>query len=707
MSLARLKITWQIAVNLLGRVLTKRGVFVDFKKSFCIVLFIFANASISKAASLSELLSIEEAPSRVRKIITNTIAKARVDVGLELIDTELIDGLNVNGKYRYEVGPSLVPNFYQRTDRYILNFNLNPSDVLDDEDVPVGFGISRNSEVTFIRSFPCGEEFEPKVGNNLIKKCQSKAFLAIPPYKLSHIPYSSKNAKALQTGDFVSFQTNLNLAVSKSAMVPLSGMLSLSAYAFYLIQGDFTVHAFKLDAKRIRVKFFAQRARAKGGGISVNAAYDVNIFGVNLVDKLIEKGFGKMFHIQPLDISSARAISDLLVLDYIFDLNNPEAANVYDQIMGANLFKVNHLKIANPFDGIEKIKKAAFRNLTVAEDLFEKYKNLPYDVRPVDRIFKATHMSDINSSSFRLGFNILRLEMGTVSAETKIESENENGSFDRYLYSTYSPYKKTKFLFGLDGTETITNANLLFSTDAKFKPTVFENLILSRDVNFRAVSEKEFRGVKAYLDELLPPKMNQHIQWKEWQYPETTNAFDRGFTNGRLRSHLYFKPTAARVIKFNSAIEAINMFQDYIKSFNRLPVSEPADPYMPETSRGLEKWLKDIELIGIRLYQSFGHGANGQDQYNSFLSLKEIPLFHEYGPGFLLKLIPEEQLSQHVSYFFMFGVNDQDTIYGEFGGLHTDRKFKNLEAVQNVINKRAFDMRLYLDEKGHTDLKNR
>jgi hypothetical protein len=63
-------------------------------------------------------------------------------------------------------------------------------------------------------------------------------------------------------------------------------------------------------------------------------------------------------------------------------------------------------------------------------------------------------------------------------------------------------------------------------------------------------------------------------------------------------------------------------------------------------------------------------------------------------------LIPENELSKHVAYNFVFGANGQPPITGNFGTMDDVRLQKSLESIQNEINDRSFDLRLYLDENG-------
>jgi hypothetical protein len=676
------------------------------KTKFFLGVFVFSVAALAQEKEgISKFFNPESAPNALQKAASNQLAKSHLGLGTDLIDLSTVAGVIFNFKIRSEVEPSTIPNVYQRTDRYTLNAGIRPFDLLDNNPAPFGFSLNRNTEVTFVRSFSCDPTNEPRAFGGYIAQCQKEAIKQLPPYKLSDIPYTSWNALKLKYGDFVSFRADLNLIVDKSMVSPLAGFFSLNAYSYYLIQGEFMVHTFKLKDNRIRVRFIAHRGRTAAGGIQVIP--DINrfhVFGVKILTRGIFSLTNKVLDLTPLDIGISKQMSDVFLVDYIFDLSKPGVVKVFDDIMGPNLVRLDLRKIANPISKFEEVAHASFKDLTPAEDMFQKDKDLPVLQRGVDRVFKGSNYAHVDASHVKIGFNFLKFESGTTSAETKVAAENDDGTKQHFLYSTYSPYFKTKYFFGVDGTEQYINASLLFETDDDYTPTQFSNLIMTRDTHFRAVSNSEFNSVKVYLRELLPPVMLKSVAWKEWNI-EKKNFFSRGAANGQLHSQIWIKASALTVIHIDSADKASHDFEDFIKSTGRLPTSQSISGMTAEagsvsSGRSLDNWFLDINTVGARLYEAFNPNMTPAQRYESFMALKNIPLFIEFGAGFLLRLIPENELSKHVAYNFVFGANGQPPITGNFGTMDDVRLQKSLESIQNEINDRSFDLRLYLDENG-------
>lgn len=94
------------------------------------------------------------APSAVASSLRNRIASLDVRLGVDLLEGEVIEGVNAAVRYRYQVEPSYKGDYHLRMDRWIMQANVNPGDLLGDYDLsPIGLNLHKGAEILFVRSF--------------------------------------------------------------------------------------------------------------------------------------------------------------------------------------------------------------------------------------------------------------------------------------------------------------------------------------------------------------------------------------------------------------------------------------------------------------------------------------------------------------------------------------------------------------------------
>ncbi|MGZ3809584.1 MAG: hypothetical protein ACXVCE_15985, partial [Bacteriovorax sp.] len=112
------------------------------------LIFIVPN---TQAAKLEDYLDRKE----IQKKIRETIANQDLDFDVSLGNLDLIDGINISSKYKYDVEASYINKFYTRVDKWDLSGAINVGEVLKDlVDIPFSFSVNKTSSFFFVRQFP-------------------------------------------------------------------------------------------------------------------------------------------------------------------------------------------------------------------------------------------------------------------------------------------------------------------------------------------------------------------------------------------------------------------------------------------------------------------------------------------------------------------------------------------------------------------------
>lgn len=641
---------------------------------FCLVILMASSAF----ANLDYLQ-----PATIATRLRNEIAKQKIAGDANLVNIDVFNGLSIAAKYHLQSEPSYVDGYYTRMDQYTFGADINPGDILSGLGVPLTFGIKRGTDIIFARQF----------------HSQKDSLLALP-YTFLNFPLTAERAREkLAVGDFVAFQTNLNLVVSLGASFTPTPIIQAGASVQYYISGQFMIHIFKMPNDHVRIKFIAIRGRGEGLGASAGVAGSLTVARIDVVNRLVNSAVHRWINFTPISLSVDQNINDLFMLDYVFDLRDPKAAAIYDAIM-LKKSRFKEAQTANPFASRNEIQKKLITDISDAEDLFQEDRSRPPAERRIDRVFKGSNSSSGNSTRFKIGLNILHIENGTSFSQNKVLSYDKNDQPRYFLLDTYSADKTFKFFFDLFGDSTTTTSNLLLNSTADWVPTDFVALTGARETRMKNVSRRDYRQVQEHVRSLIPSTEYSQIQWHDWD-------FSRGdLVNGYVKSEVLFQPEALQALPRMSTAEAYQLFANYVARFgspNVQPYFGENDP--EERNRSWqEKFDGDFRYIGRYFAIAFNPAYRAQDRYESFLKLKKFPIWEERGIGFILSLLPPENLSRLITYNFVFSAKGAPTISYQFGNFAEEALYRNLLYIQSVINNRSFDLRLYTGPNGELSL---
>lgn len=621
-------------------------------------------------------------PAKLTQAIKKEVAKQSIGANVNLVSADILDGVSAALKYRIQSEPSYVNGYYTRIDKYTFGVDINPGDIIEGLDVPVGFNINKNAEVIFARQF----------------KSQAESLKAIP-YTLKQLPLSAHTAiRELDPGDFVSLQTRLSFVVSLGASTPLATYLTLSGSTHAYVSGDFFIHVFKMPNNKIRVKLIGIHGNGGGANAQIGVGSGLKIFGFNYVDRKINK----WLDLTPLAVGVNRAKSDLFMVDYVFDLNDSTAANAYEELMTQKT-RFKDLSLLNPFESKQELKEQLLTDLSDVEEMSYADRNLPAQNRRVDRIFKGSNSSDTVSNSFRFGLNLLRFENGQAYAQNKIVEVDRNEQEKKYLLDTFSIVKKVKMFFGYFGDETTISTNLLFTSDNKWNPESFIALTMSREIKMKDVTKSDYREVQAHVRRILSEKEYSKIDWKQWDFSGGKRV------NGFFKNEIVFRPEALSAMPELTPDSAYKLLKAYLEKSEQ-PAGTPKNMSM-NYGEGMvhRNWVEayDMDMYYLASYLSvvFGSQYSPQERYQKFLIMKDYSLWQERGAGFMLSLLPSHRLGELISYKMDFSAKGVESVSARFGNFNEEELYKSLMYIQNVINNRSFDLRLYTDANGEFTLR--
>jgi len=616
-------------------------------------------------------------PAKIIQNIKKEIAKVKIDKDFTIFDNTMIDGIGQGVKYRFESEPSYVDQFYTRIDQYSVNVNANVGTLIGLDLAPLGFSLSKGSEITFARQF----------------KSQVDSILAFP-YTPVQLPFSVERMKKLKNGDFVGFTTTLNMIASIGAVLP-ANMINLSLGGYALIQGQFMVHIFKMNENNFRVKIIAIKTQNRGlrAGISIfnnsilNKAKQIAIVGGRIAS---------VVDITPLVFGIEKGKSNLVMFDYVFNSNDPRSIKAYDHFsIEKVMFKDTTL--ANPFKDFERVDDCIMTDLTEVEAIALEDVNKPAKERAIERIFYGENNSSSKSSNFKIKLQVVNYSKDTTYIQNKIQSTDKLNNKTHFLFDSLSSTSKSGLLFGFLGLENNMYSNLLFKANEKFEPTEFADLIFSREIKAKQFSEKQYNKIKAHVKHVLPEAIYNKIVWKDIDFSNGSKV------NGFFKNQITFTLASLVAAPELSKDEIFAILKMLGKDIAR-PALGPTKAYGDESNFSSRDWTDDyqidLENLAIKISSILNKSKNPVERYSAFMSIKDSVIWREVAVKFFMTILPEEALENTVRYELILEAKGVEALRFKYGNAIEGELYKNLMYIQSIISNRSFDLRLYTDDNG-------
>lgn len=622
-------------------------------------------------AGLGEILE----PGKIVEKVKEEIADLDINFDADLGDLDLAQGLNLSAKYRYEVEPSYQNQYYTRIDKWDVKTNLNVGDLVPNViEAPLSFSIARQNSFFFVRQF------------------KSKMLaLGSAPYTPKRLPLTASKALAeLEAGDFVSLPANLTIAVGAgvgtATVAPV--VLAANANVYYVISGEFTIQVFKIDESHVRLKMISKRGYDRGAGVSAGASF--KFFGIRILDRQVDRLFDRDL----IQLGYSVNPGAQFILDYVFNLKDADSAAAYNQILGSTL-KFRDVVVLNELDNARELKDKLISNFEKAEKIFEADKDKEPAKRRVSRIFKGFNNYKGHTNHLKLALLLTSFTNDRTYTENKITYIDKNENNLEFFYPTYSRYLETKlgkWFFELKDQSFQNNFGLI--------PRFNKEDTASRDPDFGLTFERkdkifspaEQRSVQKFMIGEIPAIVGSAVNLDQWK--SGTEKRDT-----RLFFQLILKSQGFDFLRKYSRKELKERLVAYVIEKKKLHVLDNSETAWDKLKDFLflSKYIKNEQVreLGDDLFDILQTSAgHSETMLKRLVKLNEHGIFDKIGVGFLISLLPQEQLEDLIYIKLEMIARDLKPIHYEFGRLNYKALYNELNEVQSRLSNRSYDLRI-------------
>lgn len=639
---------------------------------FASILTAFFNVSIAHA-DLSDVLNKEEIKTQIREELASLDVKASVDLG----STELFEGATLAGKYRYEVESSYLDQFYTRVDKWDLKSNINIGDIVDNfVELPFSFSIKNKNSFFFVRQFK-----------------SKKEALKSRPYSPLKLPLNAEKAlENLVPGDFVSIPANLTVVVEAKATTATTAPVVLSANAkvYWIIDGEFTIQVFRIDQSRVRLKLIAKRESRTG--ISGAASLSFQFFSIKVVDKQVDRLFDRDL----VEMGYQKNPGSQFIVDYVFDLSDKDARDAYDQILSST-YKFKNYSVLKKLDKNDSLQNKFISTYEKAEKLFEKDKNLPPSERRTSRIFKGFNDYEGYTKNIKLGLILTHYKKDKTFTENNISYLDKNNNKHEFFYPTFSKYIETengKWIFELKDQSYQNYFGLIPTINKNEKSEKNPDFGLTFDRRDRRFRPSEQKAVKKFMLGQIPAQFEDQLDLSEW-HNKGSKTDSKVYFQLILKSQGFAflrnyeqKELEERLLKYAKDKSKFKIFNDTVNNTKWDQVKDFFSFNMPILQQDLKKTAKKI-------YDILNTTKNNPEELLSKLvKLNDNRVFEKLGVGFLISLLPPEQLKDLIYLKINITAKNVKAVTYEFGKLNHRVLYDELEKVQSRIATRTYDLRV-------------
>lgn len=664
---------------------------------FLLVTSVFITTSPAHAAKLEDYLDRKEIQKKIRESIADQDINFDVDLG----NVDLVDGINIGSKYRYDVEASYIDKQYTRIDKWDVKAGINVGEVLKEAiDLPFSFSVNRNTSIYFVRQFP--------------KKMEAIKALPYTPLKL---PLTAKSAlKNLKTGDFVSMPANLSVAVGASASTSFISPVIVNANigTYFVLSGEFTIQVFKMDETHVRLKLITKRGRDSGATAGVGMSF--NMFGIRILDHQVERLVDRDLAQYGYSYNPGAQF----IVDYVFDLKNAEAQAAYNQILSSTM-KFKDL-IVSDFINARDLKDKLISSYEKADALFMADSKLEPKERRVQRIFKGFNNYRGHTRHMKFSFLVTGYTKDRTFSEAKVTFIDKKEKNLEFYYPTYSRYMEThlgKNFFELKDQVFQNNFGLIPRFNSEESKGKNPDLGLTFERKDRYFTTYEQKAVEKFMITQIPAVFAKNIDLSQWS--DGVKKID-----SRIFFQLVLKSQGFHYLKDIPALELKAKLLAYVKEKKKLHVLTTDEAPEDSANAGvdeveadpttLEK-LKDFLFINRfiereqldKLAASLtkilkNENNNSEEMIKKLVGLNEFGVFDRIGVGFLISLLPQDKLEELVYLKLEMIGKDLKPIAAEIGTLNYRILYKELTQVQSRLSNRGYDLRISDEDRNMEDL---
>ncbi|CBW27363.1 putative exported protein [Halobacteriovorax marinus SJ] len=636
-------------------------------KNWALLTLLATVVSFSANAGLSDVLK----PSNIQERVKEEVADLDISFRLELFDVDLFEGLGISSRYRYEVEPSYIANYFTRVDRWEVKTDIRAGDIIKDSlDTPIYLNIDRDQSIYFVRQF----------------KSKWEATKALP-YLLNRLPINAKRAlDYLAPGDFVSIPSDMTIAFGASAgfLDHIDG-LDADANLYYVLKGKFLIHVFRMKDNKVRVKLIAQKSNGIGGDASIGA--DIEFFGVSILDKQIKK----IFELDALEIGMGKGKGSQFLIDYIFDLNDEKAKEAYNSILSST-YKFKDLAIFQEFANERELEIRLLSSYEKADQLSKE--DVDLKEKRVERVFKGTNNYDYDNSKLKLGMLLASFDRDVSYTENLVSYDANDGEKHFFFYPIHTKSKSQQIGISPFKYKEKTKLSYFGLVPMKNKEDMgsnFSDYGVTYDIKDKYFRQSEQVKLKQLVRDNIPASIYDDIDWAE--FDETTaHKSARGFFQ------VIFKAEAFEGLQNISYDDLHSKLVEFYKNRKRL-VAGPVHGVWRRIWRTITI-LGITERMSIKKVAKALHSAmtdvdlGAKERVRKLLSIRENDLFEKVGIGFLISLLPQDSLENKIFITLNLHARETENVTLKYGDQKFSKIYEELRFAHGAINDRSWDLRV-------------
>lgn len=584
-----------------------------------------------------------------------------VSLDLGLAHFQVFKGLGVAFNHLLQVEPTFQGPFYHRVDRWSLNSDLNPGDILNSAvSSPVSLKISRKNQILFIRYFAN----------------RSKALNAAP-YDLSHLPLSAKTAlNKLQPGDFVSIPAELNLIMS-AELATSHPIINANAGSYWLMRSQFEIHILRMSGSQVRLRMIALRDhRREFPAAKIGIGFQLYRFGLSQAE------LSSQYELSLAEGSRSVENGDIFFMDFIFDLGNQEACDAYEAIL-ASKFKWKNVSSLSEPNEKKWLDDAVIGDASMAEAICRQDLELDLSKRRVHCVFKGFSNYSREASRIKLGTRLLFFEKNGLTSTNDLMYLDAQGEQLSFFLVNSSASTGAGFLFGLREKSVKHDLGLLFRSTESPRVQNFEDFFISVQVQDRLLDDREKKLFKNFLD--LNLKSDHMVDMK------LNNWFGKSdLENAYLQLKVVMNARTMEDFGRKSLMELEQAYLDYLDKKRDLIFSQEG---FGELNFIGFLHPDNEQMIGL-LYELFRHlsGSDMEAKVDLIKKLKNNQPFLRHGLGFLWSLASENKGEEGIFLDLEMRANHKQPYLKKDLGSSNTRQYPNFEIISSLLKDFSFGL---------------
>lgn len=531
----------------------------------------------------------EDLGSRIR----NDLLDADVRISAKLFDLDLVPGISLSGKYRWELEGKVSERSWTRVDEWRLTGAVRIGDLLQDVfDLPFGINLDHDREVILVREFDH----------------YADALRAVPKTPLA-LPLSAEKARAMDVGWFWSLPVRLQAAASLAGGYG-EGLVSARGYANYVLRGRFRLNVFKEDATHVRVQLIGAHERGPGAGVDIRLA--VEVFGVRILDRALDK----LVDLKLLNWDHSRRRGVGIAADYLYDLEDAQARRAYDRMVKVSL-TWGGLLATDPRLAAPEMQDRLLTDLRPTERLFLEDRDRPVEERRVDRRFLGTNTFRVRNTRFKIGPRLARYGTNRRWVENDLRVIHPDDRVERYDFPMYSYWSGWSLLFGYRKESRERQAfSLMRIPEGATEPVGPQGLVLAGTFRDRRARRSELEGLRDEVARAFGPRISGAMGLGDVAIPSGGKSLRAGVM-------LALHPEAtARILDPARTSEAAV----------RAAAAATAAAY--DRSSAASALAGDLALV-----RTIEGGPGNARQVTALARLADSGLWRDLGPRFLVELL--------------------------------------------------------------------